>query len=62
MNGIGKYFEDLERYEDELFCTECGNDTKTFKHSRSVVHGEVWFCENCCIEKLVGKKPNEDDY
>lgn len=63
FGGLDKYFEDLQNYEDELYCSRCGNESKkTFTYSRTVANGEVFFCRRCKEENLVGNKPNEDDY
>lgn len=53
----------LEEYEESLYCTECGNDSKkTFIYQRTVANGEVWFCKKCKKENLTNEKPKEDDY
>ena len=63
FGGLDKYFEDLQEYEDNLYCSHCGNSSKkTFTYSRTVANGEVFFCHRCKEENLVGNKPNEDDY
>lgn len=60
---MDKYFDDLEEYENDLYCSECGNDSKaTFTYSRTVANGEVWYCKRCQKENLTLNKPNEDDY
>lgn len=57
------FFKCLEEYNDQLFCRECGNDSKrTFVYSRTVANGEVWLCKKCKMEKLCSEKPNEDNY
>lgn len=61
--GLDKYFEDLQEYDGNLYCSQCNNDSKkTFTYSRTVANGEVFFCHRCKYENLVGNKPNEDDY
>jgi len=63
LGRLDKYFEDLQEYEDSLFCSHCNNHSKkTFTYSRTVANGEVFFCHRCREENLVGNKPNEDDY
>lgn len=59
--GIDKYFKDLEEFESHLYCNKCGEDEK-FHYRRTVSNGEVYHCESCDIEKLVNKRPNEDNY
>lgn len=57
------YFEDLEKWENNLACRHCGNDDKeTFGYGRTVANGDVYFCEECQSEVLMSKKPNEDNY
>lgn len=57
------YFEDLEKWENEFYCNECGCDKVTgFYYDRTVANGEVWICKNCKTEDLVSEKPNEDNY
>lgn len=58
---MDKYFEDLERYEEELYCPHCG-DNSALSYSRTVANGEVWYCRNCKEETMSGNKPREDDY
>jgi hypothetical protein len=37
--GINKYFEDLEKWENSFYCTECGNDDKKeFIYERGVAN------------------------
>lgn len=63
FGGLDKYFDDLERYEDELYCSHCGNSSKkTFNYRRTVANGQVFFCYMCKEENVVSNKPNEDDY
>jgi len=61
---IEKDFDkDMERYEESLYCSECGNDDKkTFNYSRTVANGEVWNCKICDKENLTPEKPNADLY
>jgi hypothetical protein len=43
FGNLDKYFEDLQNYEDELYCSNCGNDSKkTFNYIRTVANGEVY--------------------
>lgn len=63
FGNLDKYFEDLQHYEDELYCLHCSNHSKKkFTYSRTVANGEVFFCHRCKEENLVDNKPNEDDY
>ena len=63
FGNLDKYFEDLQNYEDELYCSNCGNDSKkTFNYIRTVANGEVYWCKRCKTENLVSEKPNEDNY
>lgn len=63
FGNLDKYFEDLQNYEDELYCSNCGNDSKkTFNYVRTVANGEVYWCKRCKTENLVNEKPNEDNY
>ena len=63
FGNLDKYFEDLQNYEDELYCSNCGNDSKkTFNYARTVANGEVYWCKRCKTENLVNEKPNEDNY
>jgi hypothetical protein len=63
FGNLDKYFEDLQNYEDELYCSNCGNDSKkTFNYIRTVANGEVFCCKRCNTENLVSEKPNEDNY
>lgn len=63
FGNLDKYFEDLQNYEDELYCSNCGNDSKkTFNYIRTVANGEVYWCKKCKTENLVSEKPNEDNY
>jgi hypothetical protein len=61
--GINQYFKDLEKWENSLYCNECGRDTHTtdFHYSRSVANGDVFICK-CKNEIVVDHKPNEDNY
>ncbi len=61
--GLNQYFTDLEKWEESLYCRECGNDErKTFVYQRSVANGNVHRCKECNTESIIAKKPNEDDY
>lgn len=63
FGGLDKYFEDLEKYENSLYCSECGeDDNKLFYYRRTTSNAEVWWCDNCNREEVVSKKPNEDRY
>lgn len=63
FGNLDKYFEDLQNYEDELYCSNCGNDSKKkFNYIRTVANGEVYWCNRCKTENLVSEKPNEDNY
>jgi hypothetical protein len=63
FGGLDKYFEDLENYEDNLYCSECGSDDNSiFSYSRTTSNSEVWWCKNCKREESMSKKPNEDLY
>tara|TARA_R110002020_G_scaffold448165_2_gene660849 strand:- start:443 stop:637 length:195 start_codon:yes stop_codon:yes gene_type:complete len=63
MTGIDKYFKDLEDWENEFQCNECGEDEKKgFGYMRTVANGEVWICNNCNTDNLVSNRPNEDKY
>lgn len=63
FGGLDKYFEDLEKYENSLYCSECGEyDNKLFNYRRTTSNAEVWWCDNCKQEKVISKKPNEDRY
>jgi hypothetical protein len=43
FGNLDKYFEDLQNYEDELYCSNCGNDAKkTFNYIRTVANGVYW--------------------
>ena len=60
---IKNYEDDLEEYEENLYCSRCGNDSKeSFTYYRTVANGDVYWCEKCKEENLVGNKPNEDNY
>lgn len=54
------YFDDIEKYDAELYCNECGSDK--IAYDRTVSNGEVWHCKNCKKEIMTSHKPNEDDY
>jgi hypothetical protein len=42
FGNLDKYFEDLQNYEDELYCSNCGNDSKkTFNYIRTVANGSL---------------------
>jgi len=57
------YLEDLEQYKNELYCSNCGNDSNSsFFYIRSVTHGQVYFCKVCKEESLKSNKPEEDNY
>lgn len=62
--GIDLYFKDLAIWEESLYCNECGNDTRSnkFYYARTVANGVCYYCSDCKLEKLVGDKPNEDNY
>lgn len=61
--GLDKFFSDLERYENDLYCDECGEEDKTnFVYQRTCASGEVWHCKTCNQEHVKGVKPNEDNY
>ena len=61
--GVDKYLIDLEAYEESLYCSSYGNDSKkTFNYQRTVSNGEVYWCNRCKTENLVSHKPNEDNY
>jgi hypothetical protein len=63
FGGLDKYFEDLEKYEDSLYCSECGEDNnKIFYFRRTTSNSEVWWCENCKREEVTSKSPKEDNY
>lgn len=53
------YEDDLERYEQEFECNNCGNDL--LGYSRTVANGAVWWCDKCKSEVLLSERPNEDD-
>ena len=58
---LSDFFEDIEKWETEFYCNECGCDKSTdFAFDRSVSNGEVWHCKHCQTEILVSHKPNED--
>jgi transcription elongation factor Elf1 len=63
-NKIKDFDKDLQRYESQLYCTDCGNDKvdKTFIYNRTVANGEVWNCKECGKENLTDEKPNADNY
>ena len=46
FGNLDKYFEDLQNYEDELYCSNCGNDSK--KH--------LIMSELLLTEKFIGAK------
>lgn len=57
------YFTDLDVYEYEFECNECGNSgIENFNYMRTVANGEVWRCRTCKNELLTMNKPNEDNY
>jgi hypothetical protein len=61
--GLDKFFDDLEKYEEQLYCSECGeDDKKTFHYSRTTSNADVWWCQNCKREEVVSKRPNEYNY
>jgi len=61
--SLNKYFDDLEEYENSLYCSECGGDKKDgFHYSRTCSSGEVYYCQLCKTEKQVSNRPNEDNY
>ena len=63
FSGMDKYFDDLDKYENDFNCNECGFEgVSEFAFERKVSNGEVWHCKNCKAEKVVGHKPNEDNY
>jgi hypothetical protein len=55
FGNLDKYFEDLQNYEDELYCSNCGNDAK--KH---LIISELLLMEfigaRCKTENLVREK------
>lgn len=61
--GMDKFFSDLESYQQDLYCDECGEDAKDmFVYQRTCASGEVWLCKTCNTERVKGVKPNEDNY
>jgi len=63
FSGMDKYFDDLTKYENDFNCNECGFEgISEFGFERKVSNGEVWNCKHCNAEKVVGHKPNEDNY
>jgi hypothetical protein len=42
---------------DELYCSNCGNDSKkTFNYIRTVANGSLLVCKRCKTENLVREK------
>jgi len=63
MVEIRDFDTDIEKYENELYCSMCGNDDKkTFIYDRSVANGEIWNCKDCGKENIVNHEPKADDY
>lgn len=61
--GLIKYISDLERWENSFYCNECENcDKKDFGYNRTTSNGQVYTCNHCNTETVVGHKPNEDNY
>lgn len=54
------YEDDLEDWEQEFGCSQCGNDL--LQYERTVANGEVWICKKCNNENLLNHKPNPDNY
>jgi len=54
------YCDDIEKYELELYCHECGQEDLAY--DRTVSNAEIWHCKKCKSEVQVSHKPNEDDY
>jgi hypothetical protein len=56
------YLKAIEKWESEFNCN-CGEDTfENFTYDRSVSNGEIWTCCNCCLDLVVSKQPNEDNF
>lgn len=57
---MGNYLKDLEEWENDFHCDECGNhDHKHFTYDRTFADGEVWHCDDCGIEIIVDEMPEE---
>jgi len=54
------YFKDVEKYDLELYCHECGSEE--IAYDRTCSNCEVWHCKVCKLEIQTSHKPNEDNY
>jgi hypothetical protein len=46
FGNLDKYFEDLQNYEDELYCSNCGNDRK------HLIISELLLMESLLVQKM----------
>jgi hypothetical protein len=50
----------LDNWQNSFSCSECDNqDFNNFTYQRTVANGEVWRCEHCKTESVVGNQPKE---
>jgi len=58
---MNDFFEELEKWEKEFHCNECGElNQKEFGFDRTVSNGEIWICNNCDNKILVSHQPIEN--